>query len=390
MITRVQVKNFRNLADIDVQLGPLTVLVGRNGTGKSTFLDVLRFVRDALRLGLDTAISQRGGVSAIRRWSPRGRTSDIEITLETKLGMGSARYSFSIGTGQQEKRRVKHEHLEMFRNSIISSNSFETKDGKWITPPTNFAVEFNGIADSPISTDNLTLPFLAFVLLEIGAVRDQLTAADFYTVFPSTLRPPQKMTGEPMLSEDGSNHASILRDIKKHSQFYPDLAAALGQVVEGVRDIRVKEVGGYLVTELEHEAENEQTAWFPLAQESDGTLRVLGLLVALYQNMPHPLIAIEEPELGIHPGALAVLSEVIEEAATRSQVIVTTHSPDLISRFSADQLRVVERVGTKTKIGPIDEGQREAINNQLFSAGDLLRIEGLHVSMQEETVTSYA
>ena len=172
--------------------------------------------------------------------------------------------------------------------------------------------------------------------------------------------------------------------------FYADLVAALGRVIAGVRGIRVQEVGGYLVTELEHEMQNGQTAWFPLAQESDGTLRVLGLLAALYQSTPHSLIAIEEPELSIHPGALAMLSEVIEEAATRSQVLITTQSPDLISRFSADQLRVVERVGTETKIGPIDKGQRETINKQLFSAGDLLRIEGLHVSPQEEPVPSYA
>ena len=123
--------------------------------------------------------------------------------------------------------------------------------------------------------------------------------------------------------------------------------------------------------------------WFPIDQESDGTLRVLALLAALYQKAPNHLIAIEEPELSIHPGALAVLSEVIEEAATRSQVIITTQSPDLISRFHADQLRVVEMVDGETHIGPIDEGQRESINKQLFSGGDLLRIEGLHVSQDE-------
>jgi predicted ATPase len=127
MITRVQVKNFRNLADIDVQLGPLTVLVGRNGTGKSTFLDVLRFVRDALRLGLDTAISQRDGIDNLRRWSPRGRTNDIEIGLEIKEKEGSARYSFLLGTGQNEKRRVKREVLEIVSSSPEEVIGFETR-----------------------------------------------------------------------------------------------------------------------------------------------------------------------------------------------------------------------------------------------------------------------
>lgn len=390
MITRVQVKNFRNLADIDVQLGPMTVLVGRNGTGKSTFLDALRFVRDALRLDLDTAISQRGGISAIRRWSPRGRTNDIEIILETKLGTGSARYSFQIGTGQKEKRRVKHELFEVATGSDRWINFFETRSGKWLGTPQHFPIKVEKVADISIAADNLMLPMLSWLLLDLRSFRDQIMETDFYAVFPNTLRLPQKQSNEPMLTEDGQNLASIVRSIIKQDAFSADLVAALGRVVTGVRGIRVQEVGGYLVTELEHEASNGQTAWFPLAQESDGTLRVLGLLAALYQGAPHSLIAIEEPELSIHPGALEMLSEVIEEAATRSQVIITTQSPDLISRFSADQLRIVERIGTETRIGPIDEGQREVINKQLFSAGDLLRIEGLHVSPQEEPVPSYA
>ena len=390
MITRVQVKNFRNLANVDVSLGPLTVLVGRNGTGKSTFLDALRFVRDALRLGLDTAISQRGGIEAIKHWSPSAEASDIEISVELTQLHGSAYYSFSIGTGQKEERRIKHESLELYRGSDRSLNCFETKNGEWIETPTHFPMKVDNLAASPISPNNLMLPSLSFLLGEMRTVCDQITETDFYTISPNTLRLPQRQTSEATLREGGENLGTILRQMMEHGLFSADLAAALGQVVENVCDIRIKEVGGYLVTELGHEAPNGQTAWFPLAQESDGTLRVLGLLAALYQNAPHSLIAIEEPELSIHPGALAVLSEVIQEAATRSQVIITTQSPDLISRFRADQLRVVERVGTQTRIGPIDDGQREAINSQLFSAGDLLRIEGLHVSAQEEIVPSYA
>ncbi len=394
MITRVQVKNFRNLADIDVHLGPLTVLVGRNGTGKSTFLDVLRFVRDALRLGLDTAISQRDGVGAIRRWSPRGRTNDIEVNLELEESDGTARYSFLIGTGQDEKRRVKHEFLEVIYRPLDTLHKevigFETRGGKWITPPSDPLISSERSSIIPIDSDALMLPTLSNLFMGLRPVRTNLTLTNFYSVFPNTLRGLQKQTSETPLAEDGLNLATTLKHIIKQKTFQSDLVSALGRVVEGVHDLRVVEAGGYLVTQLKHYAQDGHNSWFPLAQESDGTLRVLGLLAALYQDAPHSLIGIEEPELSIHPGALAMLSEVIEEAATRSQVIITTQSPDLISRFSADQLRIVERIGTETQIGPIDEGQREAINNQLFSAGDLLRIEGLHVSTQEENVPSYA
>ncbi len=392
MITRVQIKNFRNLADVDFQLGPLTVLVGRNGAGKSTFLDALRFVRDALRLGLDTAINQRGGIGAIRRGSAQGKPYDLEICLEIQEPDSLTRYSFLLDTSQDEQRRIKQEFLQITFNSEpnLDATQFETRDGKWITPPHGSFISPDRASTIPIALDTLMLAILPTIFAGLAIVRMLLTETNFYSVFPNTLRIPQKQTNSVTLSEDGQNLATILQSIQKSGRFYTDLVPTLKRVVEGVNDVRVVEAGGYLVTEIKHEIKNDVPVWFPLAQESDGTLRVLGLLTAFYQETPHALIAIEEPESSIHPGALAVLSDVIKEAATRNQVIITTQSPDLISHFRADELRVVERVDGQTRIGPIDEVQRETINDQLFSAGDLLRIEGLHVSSQEESVAAHA
>ncbi len=383
MITRVQIKNFRNLADVDVHLGPLTVLVGRNGAGKSTFLDALRFVRDALKNGFDTTVSQSGGIEAVRRRSAQIDSDDIEMAFELSLAEGEAMYSFSIGTKQTEYRRVKNEALQLkTKYAAINELRFETKAGEWISAPTDFLTIREQMWGMAVPPHILILPVLSMFFPVMDAVLRNLTEAGYYSVFPNTLRTPQRQSSVSMLSEDGQNLATTLQSIVRNGEFQQDLISALARVVEGVSDLRVVEVGGYLAVEL-RKTQGRHSLWFPLAQESDGTLRVLALLAALYQKAPHILIAIEEPELSIHPGALAVLSEVIEEAATRSQVIITTQSPDLISRFQADQLRIVEMVDGNTRIGPIDEGQREAINKQLFSAGDLLRIEGLHVSQDE-------
>lgn len=175
-----------------------------------------------------------------------------------------------------------------------------------------------------------------------------------------------------------------MRQLKRKGDTFPDLVAALGRVAGNITDVRVDQVGGYFVTELKQEMGNGRSAWFPLAQVSDGTLRALGLLTTLYQNAPQALIAIEEPELTLHPGVFGLLSDVLYEASTRNQVLITTQSPDLISRFSADELRVVERIKGLSSVGPVDERQRVAINEQLFSAGDLLRIEGLHITPTAE------
>lgn len=191
------------------------------------------------------------------------------------------------------------------------------------------------------------------------------------------MREPQKPSPAKQLTEHGDNLASILRRLRE-SKFFPSLKNALNNVIGGILDIRVRQIGGFLVTELQHDMGGGNSAWFDLSQESDGTLRILGLLVAVYQA-PRlgNCLAIEEPELTLHPGALGVLSDVLSEASARGQLIITTQSPDLIARFSAKDLRVVEKQNGITFVGLVDETQVKAVEDQLFTTGDLLRIEGL-------------
>ena len=85
MITELRVKNYRSFAEATVEVERLTVLVGRNAAGKSNLVDALQFVRDALQSGLDIAISKRGGMSALRRWSGKGRPYSVEVSLRLDL-----------------------------------------------------------------------------------------------------------------------------------------------------------------------------------------------------------------------------------------------------------------------------------------------------------------
>jgi predicted ATPase len=202
----------------------------------------------------------------------------------------------------------------------------------------------------------------------------------FYTIYPNDLREPQRLSNPYPFDERGQNLAAVLRDIKSNNPRAAELINdAMGAAVEGVQEYSVSEVGTFLVTRLHHHISQRrgQDLTLDLAQESDGTLRMLGMLTAMYQEPPRSLVALEEPESTIHPGALGVLSDVLQEASLRSQVIITTHSPDLISNFPADVLRVVEKEDGVTRVGPVSEAQRGAIAEKLFSAGELMRIEGL-------------
>jgi predicted ATPase len=374
MITRVQVKNFRSFADVDINLGSLNVLVGCNGVGKSTFLDILRFVRDALRTGLETAMDERHGIIALRRWAPRKPYNvEIALTVENKNFWGE--YSFSITSGQQGSYRRGRESCKVGHGPTDIDDAFEIKGNEWIQVPKTLAR--NSARLSRIGeTDTLVLPSVALFSPRFIKLRQNLTGS-FYSIFPNTLRMPQKPSNERLLSDHGENLASIIRRLQKNKFRFVRLIKALGRVVDGVTDLRVRQIGGYLVTEMKHE-DLGPSAWFELSQESDGTLRLLGMLVALYQYQPvSTLLALEEPENALHPGALAVLSDVLYESSRHHQILATTQSPDLISRFKVSELLVVERRNGVSEIGQVDEMQREAVEEQLFTSGDLLRIEGL-------------
>jgi predicted ATPase len=112
---------------------------------------------------------------------------------------------------------------------------------------------------------------------------------------------------------------------------------------------------------------------------SDGTLRILGLLLALYQSWHPSLVAIEEPEATVHPAAAELVVQVLLDASHARQVLVTTHSPDILDakELSDSQIRVVTMEKGRTIIAPLSSASRQAIRERLYSPGELLRINEL-------------
>lgn len=369
MIKNVWVKNYRSIADIRVNLEPVTILVGHNGSGKSNFVDVFRFIYDAFRLGLDAAIVNRHGMSALRRWSAKGRPYDVEIGLTIATDVINATYSFTLGSERRGEYNVKRENCQIREIVTQQVAQYETNNGSWIYTPKDLHPQINDRA--------LLLPLLA-TTEPYRKLYDYLTSFAFYNIFPNALSEPQKPANPYPLDEHGANLASTLREMQRSkSRLMDSLRESISTVLPDVVDFQVSQVGGYLVTKLRHEMSNDGRAMFELSQESDGTLRMLGILVALYQDDQRTLLTLEEPELTIHPGALSVLWDEIEAAGDRSQVLITTHSPDLLDLCQVEQLRVVEKVEGATLIDPIDETQRTAIQTRLFAPGELLRAQGL-------------
>jgi predicted ATPase len=116
---------------------------------------------------------------------------------------------------------------------------------------------------------------------------------------------------------------------------------------------------------------------------SDGTLRALGILVAVSQragkDYPVSLVGIEEPETALHPAAAGALMDALGEASSHTQILATTHSPDLLDQvdLETDSLLAVVLQEGVTRVAPIDPASREAIRTHLYTPGELLRLDQL-------------
>ena len=143
-----------------------------------------------------------------------------------------------------------------------------------------------------------------------------------------------------------------------------------------------KTVGPKLTLEFRQEVRGDPHPWRFLAHNvSDGTLRVLGVLVALYQGIDTKsvnakLVGIEEPEGSLHPAAAGVLTDVLCEASERIQVVITSHSADLLDRdtIPSDSILAVISENGETKIARLDAAGRTALRDGLFTAGEMLRM----------------
>ncbi|MEW6754086.1 MAG: AAA family ATPase [Candidatus Latescibacterota bacterium] len=155
----------------------------------------------------------------------------------------------------------------------------------------------------------------------------------------------------------------------------------LGKVVPGVTDVVPKSIGKKETLEFRQLVGGNRSAWrFPAENMSDGTLRALGLLAALFQTgtagPPRvPFVGIEEPETAVHPGAAGVLRDALRTASASTQVVLTSHSPDLLDdkSVSDDQILAVASLNGDTQIGPVDPVGRSIMRDRLYTAGELLR-----------------
>jgi predicted ATPase len=385
-VTSLALRNFKSIEHCEIELSPLTLLVGRNGVGKSNIIDSLRFTADALRNTLEYAIRERGGIDQVRRKSLGGRPTHPGIALALRLADGSAaRYSFRIAAVQGRDFRVDRELCQIFDSNGAPRFTYQVENGQasqWQAP---------GTAPAVVS-DRLLLVAASGTVFR--PVFDVLTRMTFHNLNPEVMKYPQRPEPGALLNHDGRNLASVVKQLQSTDpeglERVHEYLQALGVPINRIIH---KQAGALETIEVAQELEvkeGKRNLNFDAIALSDGTIRALGILVSLVsargtQSGGPSLIGIEEPETALHPAAAGALMEALSEGAERSQLIVTCHSPDLLDHESVgpEMIRPVLLDNGRTVAGRLNKAKAELLKDHLSTAGELLRLDQLEPDRED-------
>jgi predicted ATPase len=379
-LTRVKIKNYKSIGGCDVALGPLTFLVGPNGAGKSNFLDALRFVSDALNTTVDHALRNRGGVDEVRRRT--AKDSSFGMRLEFSVpDVLEGHWAVLVEARSFGGFEVKAEEC-VVRQASKAPVSYLVHEGKveaWLE-----GLELG---------EHVILPRLERLYLMVASIHPamrtvshELSRMRFYNLDSEHIRDFQPPDSGLVLARKGTNLASVVRRlVEADPSSMERIEEYLGAAVPGIRRVRYTSFAGREAVDFLQQLDpKERPVHFFAGNMSDGTLRLLGLLVALFQGRGDAgdrlsLIGIEEPETALHPFALGVLVDALREASERTQVIITSHSSDLLDNkeIGADSLLSVTADDGATKVGSVSEADRSVIRDRLFTPGELLRADQL-------------
>ncbi|TAL09998.1 MAG: hypothetical protein EPO02_08645 [Nitrospirae bacterium] len=375
LIRSLILKRFRSIPSDGVEFDNPTFLVGRNGSGKSNFVDAFAFLAEAMVSPLQAVFDKRGGISAVRN-----RTSGKSYPPNLGLGVTFGQLNGEIRSGRYafEIRAVPNYGFEVTREQC----SIQIKDGVqyWFDrEKKRFKSNIRGL-EPAIDAASLSLPVVGGEA-RLAPILRNLATMRVYSIEPSKLREMQDPDSGISLRPDGSNATSVLQEIARQA---PDdvqrINEILASIVPNTKRVRTMKHGKKLSLEFTQEWGANKRLNFEAYNMSDGTLRALGLLAAVFQRPTPSLIVIEEPEATIHPGALGAVLDLLRHASRKMQILVTTHSPEVLdAKWIQDgHLRIVSWQEGATRVSPVSDATRQALQGHLMGAGELLRSNALN------------
>ena len=381
----------------EIELRPLNILIGPNGSGKSNLIEVIRLLWLLPEKEPWSVVLETGGVD---EWIWKGvNGKNPHTTIDAKLSLGSIPqsnsifdYDYSIRLDRfQASFRVGKEIIRAAKRAdgLEYSSWFESNGMQGEILPrsssTGAAPKYIGLsADrsvlSQLAQVQIQLAGSGLFLSELYEIEKFFDSLDFHQdwEFGADLTPRDPIpVGQPVerLEEDARNLAQMLAYYKDyHRPIFDQINEQMKRFYAPLKSIDLRLIGTHLQVVI-----NEEGGFsIPAYRLSDGTLRWLALLTILLNPTPGPVTCIEEPELGLHPDMIPTLADLLRDASTRTQLILTTHSQALVECFSDDpeSVCVCEKIDGATQIRRLDRVQLSSwLENytlgQLWAKGEI-------------------
>lgn len=374
-ITKLIVKRFRSFPSVVLELDNPLFVVGRNGSGKSNLADVFSFVAEAMASPLQAVFDGKGGIAAVRnRSSVKSVPPNMGLAFEFGAfnGIEGGRFAFEVKALPNYGFRIVREQCLVRR-----------KDGArwWFDRTDTWKSNAEGLIPA-LEPTALALPLVGGDE-RFAPIFKVLSAMRVYSIEPAKLREMQDPDSGIVLKPDGGNAASVLQELSRGESAKAtqhEVHRILESIVPETKSVSPKKHGNKLSMSFSQGWGEGKKLTFDAFSMSDGTLRSLGLIMAVFQKQSPSVLVIKEPEATIHPGALGAVLDLIRRAAKSMQVVVTTHSPELLDAkwITDENLRIVSwQEGASHLLLP-SAATREAMRSHLMGAGELLRSNALH------------
>lgn len=370
-VESIRLKNFRAFQDVYLRDIPgFCVLIGANGTGKSTLFSVFAFLRDAMTTNVTAALGRLGGSRGFHEVRSRGAEGSIEIELKIRADIGGPKHkliTYSLTISEDGGRPVVEREVLKYRRGSGGQPwhflDFQRGVGEAVTN------EMESVADETQlqretqtlkSPDILAIKGLAQferfpAAVALGTLIENWHLSDFHI---SRARPEQETGYAEHLSREGENLSLVIEYLQKHHpKVFEQLLTKLAERIPGITKVesKVTEEGRVLLKFQDGSFEEPFLARYV----SDGTIKMLAYLVLLLDPKPHPLLCVEEPENQLYPSLLDELAEEFRSYAVRGgQVFVSTHSPDFMNAVELEEaFWLVKRSGFTHVVRAKDDAQ---------------------------------
>lgn len=370
-VESIRLKNFRAFRDVHLRDIPeFCVLIGANGTGKSTLFSVFSFLRDAMTTNVTAALGRLGGSRGFQEVRSRGCEGPIEIELKIRADLGRTKTSlitYSLTIDEDGGRPVVEREVLKYRRGsggqpwhfldfTRGSGQAVTNEIDSVTDETLLTRETQTLKSSDILAIKGLAQFERFpAAVALGTLIEDWHLSDFHI---SRARPEQETGYAEHLSREGENLSLVIEFLQKqHPKVFATILKRLAHRIPGITRVesKVTEEGRVLLKFQDGSFEDPFLARYV----SDGTIKMLAYLVLLLDPKPNPLLCVEEPENQLYPTLLSDLAEEFRSYATRGgQVFVSTHSPDFLNAVKVDEaFWLVKKAGYTNVLRAQDDEQ---------------------------------